>query len=79
MYQDKGDFKTALEYLKKSLEMFNRLFNDQDHKKIAYTYNSIGCVYQVNKDFDTALEYLNKALEMLRFKKDSLLVKITKN
>jgi tetratricopeptide (TPR) repeat protein len=57
VYQDKGEYDTALDWYNKSLKITEQI---GDQAGIAVTYNNIGRVYKYKGDYDKALEwYLN--------------------
>lgn len=51
-----GDYSQALALFEKSLNIRQKIF-DELHKDIAYSYNSIGCLYELKGDFKKALRY----------------------
>ena len=63
-YQNKGDFKEAINYFNKGLEYgLSMLFKDKG--TIGMIYENIGSAYIGLYDYDKALEYLIKSVEML--------------
>jgi len=61
-YQEKGQFKTAIEYFNRSLE---RKIAIKDQIGIAVSTNNIGLGYSYMGEYNRAQEFLMKALKML--------------
>jgi len=61
IYQIQGEYSKALEYYRKSLEIFE---NFKDVQGVAKTYHNIGIVNQIQGEYTKALEYYNKSLEI---------------
>ncbi len=57
-----GDYNKALEYDKKALRIYLKIYGTEEHTEIARSYNNIGRVYHKKGDYDKALEYYKKAL-----------------
>ena len=67
MYDNKGDYDTALEYYNKALDIYLQVLGE-NHPDTATSYNNIGAVYDDKGDYDTALENYNKAKVILEQK-----------
>lgn len=63
VYLFNGEYKTALEYFKKLLEMELDIL-DEEHPYIAKTYNSIGMAYDGLVEYESALEWFKKGAAM---------------
>ncbi|CAF1166905.1 unnamed protein product [Rotaria sordida] len=63
LYRDKKEYKTALEYFNRALNMHKRLL-PQQHPDIASCLSNIGLVYEDLLDYDQALVYYRHAFEM---------------
>ncbi|MCL2087610.1 MAG: tetratricopeptide repeat protein [Oscillospiraceae bacterium] len=61
LYNEQGKYDTALEYLNKSLAIFEKVLG-KEHPNIAMSYNNIACVYEEQGDYVQALKYHNKSL-----------------
>jgi len=62
-YDNRGDYKNALIYMKKGLEMRKQLL-PENHSDIATSYNNIAGVYGKLGNFDEALRYYGKSMEI---------------
>ena len=60
-----GEYKKALEYNQKALEIHRELF-DENHLDIATIYNNIGELYRNQEEFEKALGFHKKALNILK-------------
>ncbi len=61
--QARGDYDTALDYLKQSLTITREIGNRVSE---GATLNSISQIYHARGDYDTALYYLNKSFAIQR-------------
>jgi two-component sensor histidine kinase len=62
IYQDKGEYDTALEYHKRALKIKTEL---NDSVGIAYSLNNLSIIYTELKNFDAAFKNLNLSLKIL--------------
>lgn len=63
VYLANGEYKRALEHLKKLLEIEASILG-KEHSYIAKTYNSIGAAYDGLVEYENALEWLQKGVVM---------------
>ncbi|CAM4904932.1 unnamed protein product [Rotaria socialis] len=63
LYRDKKEYKSALEYFNRALDMYKRLLPEQ-YPDIASCLGNIGLVYEDLLDYDQALVYYHRAFEM---------------
>ncbi len=61
IYDARGDYDTALDYLKKSLKISQEI---GDKSGQGTTLNNISALYHARGDYDTALDYLKKSLKI---------------
>ncbi len=59
-------YNEALMNCNKSLEMFRKIYGNNDNPNIPILLNNIGEICLNNFEFVKALEYLNKSLEILK-------------
>ena len=62
IYQTKGDYKKAIEYIKKVVDGFSE---ETTFPEKMDTLNSLALTYKMAKDTDNAFKYYNQALEIL--------------
>ena len=62
-YDSKGEYDTALEYYKKSLDIYIATIGP-NHPDTASTYTTMGQAYYSKGEYDTALEYYKKDLDI---------------
>lgn len=62
IYQTKGDYKKAIEYIKKVVDGFSE---EVEFPEKMDTLNSLALTYKMAKDTDNAFKYYNQALEVL--------------
>lgn len=62
IYQTKGDYKKATEYIKKVVDVFSE---ETTFPEKMDTLNSLALTYKMAKDTDNAFKYYNQALEVL--------------
>lgn len=67
LFEWRGDYQRALEYLLKALSINEKLGSKQEIAKI---YNSIGWMYVNQGNFDKAMAYNNQSLEIMKRIKD---------
>jgi tetratricopeptide (TPR) repeat protein len=63
LYGKKGDYDTALDYHKKSLDIKEKVLGTE-HPDTATAYNNIAGIYKSKGDYDTALDYYKKSLDI---------------
>ena len=63
VYSQKGDYKKALEYYKKTLDIDLKIY-DEIHPYIAADYCNVGLALNKIGDYDNALKYNEKALDI---------------
>ncbi len=63
VYQGKGNHQTALDYLERSLETFEKTENEQN---VAMVLNNIGTVFLLKGEHDKALKHLEQSLILRR-------------
>ncbi|RXK87528.1 tetratricopeptide repeat protein, partial [Chlorobaculum sp. 24CR] len=61
IYDARGDYETALEYLKRSLKIRQEIGEKSGE---GTTLNNIANIYHARGDYDTALEYLKRSLSI---------------
>jgi tetratricopeptide (TPR) repeat protein len=61
----KGDYKKAIEYLRKSLEILEKAL-PPNHPDLATSYNNIAVVYRNMGEYSKALSFYEKAFEILQ-------------
>lgn len=68
IFQQQGDYLTALEYQFQSLELYQKLNAEEKSKRIeqniSTAYNNIGNTYFMQNDLDNSIKYYEKALEI---------------
>lgn len=62
IYQTKGDYKKAIEHIKKIVDEFSE---EVEFPEKIDTLNSLALTYKMAKDTDNAFKYFNQALEVL--------------
>lgn len=62
-YEAQGDYKKALDYGLKSLELWREI---KDDVKIANTLNTVGIIYDQQGNFYKALQYYNEAYDIYK-------------
>ncbi|CAF1495029.1 unnamed protein product [Adineta ricciae] len=65
LFDNKGDYKSSLDWHQKALAMMMKSFQPND-ERIATSYNSIAAVYCKMEDYTKALEYFLTALNIWR-------------
>ncbi len=63
IYENRGDYQKALEYLIKSLEIKKEILPSK-HLSIADSYNNIGSIYFKIGNFDNALKYYSVSIKI---------------
>ncbi len=63
IYQALGDLKSALEFAKKTNEIFEKVL-DKNHPSLATSYNNLSMIYKALGDLKSALEFAKKSLEI---------------
>ncbi len=63
IYKDLGDLSSALEFAKKTNEIFEKVL-DKNHHNLASSYNNLSLIYKALGDLKSALEFANKFLEI---------------
>ena len=65
LYQDKKNFKRALDYFFEGLECYEKAYKKEpNHPNIASILNNIGLCFQDAEDYVKSLDFLNDALEV---------------
>jgi tetratricopeptide (TPR) repeat protein len=59
LYQKKGEWERAIEYLERSLAVFKKV--DDEHR-MSFTFNNLGLVYKAKGEWDKAIEYYQRSL-----------------
>ena len=67
VYYEQGDYKKALEYNEKALEINERVLG-RDHPDTAKSYYNMAGVYSAQGDNEKALKFNEKALEVFRIR-----------
>ena len=67
IHWQQGNYKTALEYFSKALDISNEYGNN---KSIMTCYNNMGCVYREMNELDRAKEYFHRSLNICKEIKD---------
>lgn len=67
-YVHRGDYKRGLEYLFKSLDIMNRIF-ESNHPYFGNDYENLGIVYELMGDIPNAQKWFEQALENFRHTK----------
>jgi len=65
IYYEQGEYKKALEYCEKSLNLVKKMFGE-DHVKTGECLNMIAAIYAGQGDYKRALEYNLRDLEILK-------------
>jgi len=63
IYEDKGDFDTALIYYKRSLQISEEIGNK---RLTGISFNNIGLIYYFKGDYTNAVNYLEKSLTIYK-------------
>ena len=63
-YSQKGDYKKALEYYEKALDMELKSHGDENHSEIAGIYLNIGMIWYNLRDYKKTVEYSEKSLAL---------------
>jgi CHAT domain-containing protein len=66
-YRNKGDYARAIEYGKKTIDVFHRI-GLPEHANVASAYCTVGEVYTAIGDFDNAQIHLQRSLDIFREK-----------
>ncbi|CAF1343181.1 unnamed protein product [Rotaria sordida] len=64
VYEYRNEHEQALKYQFKTLELYQKIYHNNDHEDIARILNNIGELYRRMKDYKQAFFYLNKALKV---------------
>lgn len=64
IYLDTGEYQKALNYLKESLAIRERLFADIYHEDLAVSLYNVGLAYFMTDSFQEAMRYYQKALDV---------------
>ena len=64
VYDGQGEYKKALEYYLKSLDIYKSVYGEDNHPSVATSYNNIGLVYKNQGEYKNALEYYLKSLDI---------------
>ena len=64
VYLCRDEYEQALKYQLKTLELYQKIYDNNDHEDIGRVLNNLGELYRRMKEYQQAFSYLNRALKM---------------